>query len=78
MSFTDRDLDRLKERLDDAYYGLKDPITQGGLCDLIARLEAAEKLITEECDCNDEGHADACSQYKAWLKSKSDGGGKGE
>jgi len=74
--FTDTDLRRLKESLypqDGTEINYVDSFVSGDSCrSLLARLEAAEALITDECDCEDLGHADACSQYQAWRVSKGD------
>lgn len=74
MSFTDDELKRLKAHNSGALEATDYAVPQctipcGVVNSLLARLEAAEALITDECDCDEYGHATACLQFQKWRKA---------
>lgn len=73
-AFTDEDLKRFKEVLESPYYDTEDffPFKRTHLCDLIARLEAAENVVVDWQEDNSECNSFCgyhCRNIVAWRKA---------
>ncbi len=69
MSFTDADLKRMKEDPETYFFAVKNP--ERTMKTLLARLEAAERLIQEWIILDETLRDD--KYVKDWLKSKGEG-----